>query len=140
MELKVWSPFFDLDRALRSFEFPTFESPVFRPSIDVMKKDGEIVVTAELPGIDPEQVEVSFEDDVLVIKGEKSEEKEVTEDDRYMRERTFGRFQRRIALPAGTSPDSMSAHYDKGVLTVTVKLPTESLPQARTIPIEVTTS
>jgi HSP20 family protein len=57
-----------------------------------------------------------------------------------MRERTYGAFQRRIALPTGTSPDSMTAHYDKGVLTVTVTLPVETPPQARTIPIEVTTS
>jgi HSP20 family protein len=141
MELKIWNPFFDLDRGWRAFDFPRLTTEMtefpFRPSIDMVKKDGELVVTAELAGMDPKDVEVTVDDDWLVIKGEKTEEKEISEDDRYVHERSFGKFQRRIALPSGTSPDKMVASYDKGVLTVTVTLPEESKPEPRKIEIEV---
>ena len=144
MELKLWKPFFDLDREWRAFDFPrlTAEMTGFavRPSIDLVRTDGELVVTAELPGIDPNEVEVTIADDVLTIKGEKSEEKETSEDDRYLHERSYGTFQRRIALPSGTSADKMTAHYDKGVLTVRVTLPEEAKPEARKIPVQVTGS
>jgi HSP20 family protein len=141
MELKIWNPFFDLDRGWRAFDFPRLTTELtgfaFRPSIDLVKKEGELVVTAEVPGMDPEDVEITFEDDVLVIKGEKTEEKEISEDDRYVHERSFGKFQRRIALPSGTSADKVVASYDRGVLTVTVTLPEESKPEPRKIEIEV---
>lgn len=142
MELKLWSPFLDLDRGWR-FDFPRFglgreiAEFGFRPSIDLVKEDGELAVTAELPGMDPKDIEVTIEGDVLTIRGEKSEEREISEDDRYVHERSFGKFLRRIPLPDGTSPNKMSATYDKGVLTVQVTLPTEAKPQARQIPVEV---
>ena len=142
MELKLWKPFFDLDREWRAFDFPRLTAEMtgfaFRPSIDLVKVDGELVMTAELPGLDPDDVEVTLADDVLTIKGEKSEERETTEDDLYLHERSYGKFQRRIALPSGTSPDKMTAHYDKGVLTVRVALPEETKPEARHIPVQVT--
>jgi HSP20 family protein len=141
MELKLWKPFFDLDREWRAFDLPRLTAEMtgfaFRPSIDLVKADGELVVTAELPGIDPEEVEVTLADDILTIKGEKTEEKETTEDDRYLHERSYGTFQRRIALPSGTSADKMTAHYDKGVLTVHVTLPEEAKPEAQKIPVQV---
>ena len=141
MELKLWKPFFDIDREWRAFDFPRLTAEMtgfaFRPSIDVEKTEDELVVTAELPGIDPDNVEVTLDDDVLTIKGEKSEERETSEDDRYLRERTYGSFQRRIALPTGTSADKMTANYEKGVLTVRVMLPEEAKPEARHIPVQV---
>ena len=142
MELKLWSPLFDLDREWH-FDFPRFAFGrdfgvfEFRPSIDVVKEDGELVVTAEVPGIDPNDIDVTIDGDVLTIKGEKSEEKEISEEKRYVHERSYGKFLRRIPLPDGTSADKMSAAYDKGVLTVHVTLPEEVKPQARHIPVEV---
>lgn len=142
MELKLWSPLLDLDREMR-FDFPRFgfgremAGFEFRPSIDLVREDGELVVTAELPGMDPKDIDVSIEADVLTIKGEKSEEKEISDDDRYFHERSYGKFLRRISLPDGTSPDTMSAAYDQGVLTVHVTLPKETKPQTRQIPVEV---
>jgi HSP20 family protein len=144
MELKVWSPLLDLDREWR-FDLPRFALSRelfgfdFRPSIDMVEDEGELVVTTELPGMDPAAIDVSIEGDVLTIKGEKTAETKVSEDDRYLHERSYGTFQRRIALPAGTSPDKMSATYDKGVLTVHVTLPEEKTPQALNIPVEVKT-
>lgn len=142
MELKLWSPLLDLEREWR-FDFPRFgfarEMPGFevRPSIDLVKENGELVVTAELPGMDPKDIDVSIDGGVLTIKGEKSEEKEISEGDRFVHERSYGKFLRRIAIPDGTSPDAMRAAYDKGVLTVHVTLPEETKPQTRHIPVEV---
>lgn len=135
MELKLWSPFSDLEREWR-FDFPRVFGEGFRPTIDVVKGEGELVVTAELPGIDPNDVEVALDGNYLTIKGEKSEEREVSEDDRYMHERGYGKFQRRIPLPEGVSADKIVANYDKGILTVKVTLPEEKTIAPRTIPVE----
>ena len=142
MELKLWKPFFDLDREWRAFDLPRLTEGItgfaFRPSIDVVKSDGELVVTAEVPGLDPDDVEVTLADDVLTIKGEKSEEKEVSEEDRYMHERKYGKFVRRIPVPEGVSADKITANYTKGILTVKVTLPEETKPaEPEKIPVEV---
>jgi HSP20 family protein len=139
MDLKIWSPFSDMEREWR-FDFPKFFTEVgtdFRPFLDIVKDDGELTVTAELPGIDPKDVDVALDGNYLTLKGEKSQEKEVSEDDRYVRERTYGKFHRRILLPEGVSADKISATYDKGILTVHVTLPEEKAIEPRSI--EVTT-
>lgn len=136
MELKVWSPFGDLDKEWR-FDFPRFihESIEFRPSVDVVKDDDRLVLTAELPGMTPDDVDVSLDGDILTIKGEKSDERELSEGDRYMCERTFGAFSRRITVPDGVSPESIDATFENGVLTVQVKLPEEKTSEPRRIPV-----
>jgi HSP20 family protein len=145
MELKVWTPFLDLDKEFRLFDFPRLISegrdfPI-RPSVDIVRKNGDMVVTAELPGLDPEKdIEITVDGSVLSIKGEKTEEKEISEDDRYMHERSYGKFQRRISLPGGVSPDKVTADYDKGILTVHVGLPKEKAEEHRTIPVKVKTT
>lgn len=142
MDLKIWSPFFDLEKDIRSMwdRFPSMLGEArewaFRPTTDMTREDGNLVVTAELPGIDPdEDIEITIENDVLVIKGEKSEEKEIGEEDRYLRERHYGSFERRLPLPEGVDPESIEATYDKGVLTVTVPMPEVSVEKKRSIPI-----
>nr|PZN33304.1 MAG: heat-shock protein Hsp20 [Actinomycetota bacterium] len=93
------------------------------------RTEGELVITAELPGIDPEKdVEVTVDEDYLTIKGEKTAEKEVAEDDRYVRERRYGKFVRRIPVPEGITPENVTAEYAKGVLTVRVTLPEKTEP------------
>ncbi|HLV90140.1 MAG: Hsp20/alpha crystallin family protein [Acidimicrobiales bacterium] len=134
MKLELWRPLFDLEKEWDSlFRFPRLTIDglefSFRPTMDVTRTDGELVVTAELPGIDPEKdVEVTVDEGVLTIRGEKTEETEVSEDDRYVRERRFGKFERRIPVPEGVTPDAVTAEYDKGVLTVKVRLPEETEP------------
>jgi HSP20 family protein len=134
VELKVWSPFADLEKEWR-FDFPRLLTTEFRPAIDVVKTEDQIVLTAELPGMTPDDVDVSLDGDMLIIKGEKADEREITEDDRFVRERTFGSFTRRITVPDGVTADSIEATFDNGVLTVEVKLPAERTMEPRHIPV-----
>lgn len=130
MELKLWSPWLDLERQLRSTfdrlpgllgESVEFE---FRPRVDVSKEEDSLVVTIEVPGIDPEEdLDISVEGDVLVIQGEKTAARETSEENRYLQERHYGRFERRLPLPDGVDPDRIEASYAKGVVTLTVPLP-----------------
>jgi len=144
MELKMWTPFFNMEKEMRSV-FEPFQRAFgeampfeFRPTTDVVRENGTLKVTAELPGIDPEKdVEITIEGDVLLIKGTKMATEEVTEKDRYMRERHFGSFERRIPLPDGVDPDAIKATYDKGILTVRVPMPLEADRVVRKIPISV---
>jgi HSP20 family protein len=139
MDLKIWAPFVDVDKEWR-FEIPRLlrEASGFRPSMDVVKTDGHMVVTAELPGISSDDVEVSLDGDILTIKGEKHEEKEVSEDDRYVHERSYGSFQRRITVPDGISAAAIEASFDNGVLTVEVALPEEKPAESKRIPVSTT--
>jgi HSP20 family protein len=139
MDLKIWAPFVDVDKDWR-FEIPRLlrEASGFRPSMDVVKTDGHMVVTAELPGISSDDVEVSLDGDILIIKGEKHEEKELSEADRYIHERSYGSFQRRITVPDGVSADAIEASFDNGVLTVEVALPEEKPAESKRIPVSTT--
>lgn len=134
MKLELWRPLADIEKEFDSLiRFPRFLSEraefPFNPSIDVERENGEFIVSVELPGIDPEKdVEVTLDEDYLTIKGEKSEEKEISEDDRYLHERRFGKFVRRIPVPEGVTADKIAADYAKGVLTVKVTLPEETEP------------
>lgn len=143
MKLELWRPFFELDREWDTlFRLPRFlyegREFEFHPSIDAVRTDGELKVTAELPGIDPvKDVEITVDEDFLTIKGEKTEEKEIKEEDLYLHERRFGKFMRRIPVPEGVSADKITANYADGVLTVKVTLPEEkTLSEPRSIPIE----
>jgi HSP20 family protein len=148
MDIRLWSPFLDVDKEWR-IDFPrdfprlldwpmlTGESVEFRPAIDLVKAEGELIAKVELPGIDPSDIEVSMDGDYMTITGEKHADKEESEGDRYIRERSFGRFLRRFRLPQGASADKMSAVYDKGVLTLSITLPEETEPEPHRIPVEV---
>lgn len=91
------------------------------PAIDLVEKDDAYEITAELPGLDENNVEVGFSDHTLTIRGEKSEEKEDKRKDYYLSERRYGSFQRSFQLPDGVDGDKIDARFAKGVLTV--KLP-----------------
>ncbi|TPL12889.1 Hsp20/alpha crystallin family protein [Mesorhizobium sp. B2-4-11] len=91
------------------------------PAMDLVDKDKEYEITAELPGIDQKNVEIKLANRVLTIKGEKKEEKEEKDKDYYLSERRYGSFQRSFKLPEGVDADKIEANFTKGVLTV--KLP-----------------
>lgn len=88
------------------------------PSIDVKEDDKSIVVTAELPGLDEDDVEVTFRDGVLTLKGEKRLEAEKKEDNFHITERRYGSFQRSFTVPETVDEAKIEATFDKGVLTV----------------------
>lgn len=91
------------------------------PAVDVAEKDNAYEITAELPGLDEKNIEVTLANGSLTIKGEKKEEKEEKKKDYYLKERRFGSFQRSFTLPDGVDPDKIEASFNNGVLTV--KLP-----------------
>jgi HSP20 family protein len=92
----------------------------FSPSMDVVESENEIKVSAELPGMSDEDIEVSLDRGVLTIRGEKSEEQKEEGDNYYRAERTYGSFQRSIPLPAEVKQDEVEAVFQKGVLTITL--------------------
>lgn len=106
------------------------------PSIDVAETDDKITVTAELPGIDQKEVDIAIADDVLTLKGEKKEEKEVKEKNYHRIERSYGSFQRSVRLPAGVKADEAKAAYKDGILTITVPKIEEVKPKQIKIDVE----
>lgn len=109
----------------------------FSPRVNVSENEKEIQVTAELPGIDPENVDVSLSRDVLTIKGEKKEEKKDEKDNYYRLERSYGSFARSIPLPAGlVNNDQVDANFKNGVLTITLPKREETQPTTKRISVK----
>ena len=127
--LTRWDPFRDMlsmrramDRLFdRALEPSWSESPVWDLALDVVENKDEFLVKASLPGINPDDLEITFTDNVLTIKGETKEDKEVKEEQYHLRERRQGIFSRSISLPNRVKADAIEASYDAGVLTL--KLP-----------------
>lgn len=94
-----------------SFTFPT-------PAIDVTEDDKAFKITAELPGLDQKDIDVTVANGTLTIKSEKSYEKEEKNKDRHVSERAYGSFQRSFAMPDGVDSDNIAADLAKGVLTI----------------------
>ncbi len=139
---QAWRPFESLrrevDRLFEDFDggfwrspfrVPSFEAAPFRrgettfaamPAVDVSETDKAYEITAELPGMDEKNVEVKLANGVLTIKGEKQDEKEEKKKDYYMRERSFGSFERTFAVPDGVDSDKIEASFKKGLLSVTL--------------------
>ena len=134
-ELTVWRPFReltpfgdfermrrDMDRMWDSF----FEGGTLRgeegrewlPSLDVAETKNEIVVKAEVPGLEPKDIDISLSDGLLTIKGEKKQEREEKEENYHLVERSYGSFARSIRLPNEVQSDKINASYKNGVLKI----------------------
>jgi len=87
---------------------------------DLAESDDEVVVRAELPGVDPKEVEINVNGNALTISGEKKEEHEDKHRNYHYVERQFGSFHRSVQLPAYVDPDKVEATFKNGVLTVTI--------------------
>ena len=96
------------------------------PDMDVFERNGKSVVRMDLPGIKREDIEVTIEGDMLVIRGHREEEKEVKEDAYYCAERATGEFSRAISLPEGASAADIEATYADGVLEIV--MPSKAAP------------
>lgn len=114
----------EVDRMFESFPFrlPSMRLGRFTstPPLEMTETGKSFKIMAEIPGIEPEKVEVTFEDGLLRIAGEKSEEREEDERGYRISERSYGSFERLIELPSAANPDKIHAKFKNGVLTVTV--------------------
>jgi HSP20 family protein len=99
------------------------------PRVDVEETDKEIVVKADLPGVDAKEVEISVGDGMLIMKGEKKEEREEKKKNYHAVERFVGKFYRELLLPPGADADKISATSAKGVITVTIPKKAEAQPK-----------
>jgi HSP20 family protein len=91
------------------------------PAVDATTKNGDLVIRAELPGVKPEDVDISLHGNVLTISGERKAEQEEERGGYYVRERRYGSFSRSFTLPQGTDESKVQARYEHGVLEVTVE-------------------
>jgi HSP20 family protein len=115
----VWIP----TSAIRRWRRPWMPDE-WVPDIDILEREGKLVVRADLPGVKREDVEVRVEGETLVIHGHRHEETEINEKDYHHSERRTGTFTRTLALPEASSPEAIEATYKDGVLEITVPKPT----------------
>ena len=99
------------------------------PHVDVAETDKAVVVKADLPGVDPKDIEITMHDGSLSIKGEKKEEREEKHKNYHRMERFVGKFFRTITMPEGVDEENVSASTAKGVITVTVPKKPGTLPK-----------
>lgn len=108
----------------------------FTPAVDVYEKDGNVIVETPLAGVDPKDVEVSFENGSVVIKGKTERKSEVDEKNFYRKEMRYGSFYRRVPLPAAVKEDKAEATSENGVLKVVVPKAAQA-PKAKKIAVKV---
>jgi HSP20 family protein len=127
------------DNFFRGFELEPFESHMgaFTPKVDVNETDKEIKISAELPGMDEKDIDVSLLNDMLTIKGEKKEEKEDKGKDYYRVERSYGSFSRTIPIPVDVETDKVEAKFKKGVLNITLPKTAKAVAEAKKIAVKV---
>ncbi len=144
-ELTKWEPFREVSRLRREMDrlWEDFFGPGPRPprpwseewvpAVDVAEAPDKVTVKAEVPGLDPKEIDISLVGDVLTIKGEKKSEREEKKENYHLVERSYGSFSRALRLPAAVDADKIEANYDKGVLTVTCPKKEPVKPKAITI-------
>ena len=144
--IQGWNPFREMEHFRRDFDevFDRFlgrgkrtgrESSTVEPAIESYVEGDKMVVRADLPGIDPKNVEITVTGDLLTIKGSREDQREKKERNFVFKEVSYGSFERSITLPAGVKAEDIKASYKDGVLELTAPAPKEL--SARKVPIEV---
>ncbi len=129
MDLVRFDPFSFLSEMDRLFERGVTATPTWAPRIDAFDREKELVIRVEVPGVKPEDVDVTMEDRTLTISGKRQFE-ETTEQGGYHRREIFvGEFKRTLVLPEGLNADEITAKAEDGILTVTVPRRPEVLPR-----------
>ncbi len=109
----------------RFFDWKPFGSgsdvSVWRPALDVSETPKEILIRAELPGMDPKEINISLRDNVLTVQGERKQEKEEKDENYHRVERSYGSFARSFRLPAEVESEKVDAAYKDGILTIKLK-------------------
>jgi HSP20 family protein len=111
---RLWDRFFGETPLARPFV------DEWQPSADITETKDAIVVKAELPGMEPKDIDVTLSGDILTIRGEKETEEEKKDEKYHYTERYRGSFERSFRMPAEIEPDKVEAAFDKGILTVTL--------------------
>jgi HSP20 family protein len=147
MAIVRWEPLRDLmtsqrgiDRLFKEAFTPFYDegessTRTWAPPVDIYETENDIVLKAELPGMDPKDVEVKVEDNTLYLKGERKFEKEVRNENYHRVERSYGSFARSFSLPNSISAEKVKAEFKDGLLTLTLPKREEAKP--RTIKIDV---
>lgn len=147
-----WRPFMgvierDMDRMLDDFFgrrtrpwwperwFRTDELDVRAPAVDMFEEKDDIVIKAEIPGMDKDNIQVNLTDHTLTIKGEKKKEEEVKEENYFRSERSYGTFLRTVELPRDVHADKVKATFKNGVLEV--RMPKTEEAKAKEIKVKV---
>jgi HSP20 family protein len=130
MAIIKWDPFRDIvtlrDRMNRLFEDMTtlrgeekdFAASSWAPAVDIYETENEVVLTAEIPGVDEKGIEIKVEDNTLTLKGERKFEKETKEENYHRIERAYGSFSRSFSLPTYVDLDKIEAEHENGVLKI----------------------
>lgn len=125
----MFTPFERLVRPFRGID-----REAWMPTVDMFEEGEELIVRADLPGVEPKDVKVMLEKDILTIQGERRHDKKIEEENYFSREAMYGKFVRRIALQPGLKPEDMKASFKNGVLEV--RLPRIKEPAPKEIPIQ----
>jgi HSP20 family protein len=128
----------EMENALRAFDQNSLSPDIGAgaPAINVAETKDAFEVTAELPGVDEKDIKVSLDDNQLVISGEKKAESTKEEKDWHVQERSYGSFYRSMSLPFEPEDGAVNAHFDKGVLHLTIKKPAKAIKTTKTIDIK----
>ncbi|MDF1498708.1 MAG: Hsp20/alpha crystallin family protein [Patescibacteria group bacterium] len=138
MDIIKWSPFRDIDKFFDQDDFFPVIPAISRkskPAIDIYQTKEDVVAEVALAGVDPNDVKVSVEDDVLTVKGEMKKEKETKEKDYYCKEIRSGSFMRSMSLPSHVKADRAQAESKNGVLKITI--PKDERKMLKEIPIKI---
>jgi HSP20 family protein len=131
-----WHPIADLSELVDQALSRLGDGNGWNPRIDVVKREGELILRADLPGVKPDEIKVEVEDGVLTVTGE-HEQKTEEKKERYLRrERRWGSFSRSMALPEGVKSDDIEATTTDGVLELRIPVPAPKEKPAKTVKVE----
>lgn len=142
MPLIRWDRPNDLFRLRNEFDrmferaFRRLPGGPWEPSVDFFERGNELVLRAELPGVDPKDVDVTVTEDSVILKGELRHEDRVNRDGYYHSERRYGTFARQVALPAEVRPEAARADFRNGILEVTIPKTEEARARSFKVPIK----
>ncbi len=126
MALIIWEPFGDIDRFFEDLPSLAFPKMGWDLAVDVYEKDNNVIAEMNLPGIDPEKIDISVEDNYLRVTGSREESKEEKQKHYYSKEIRRGSFERMVRLPATVQKSKVTAEYKNGGLTITLPKTTET--------------
>jgi len=129
MRLVHWDPFEDLMQLNRRFQPATSARSAWSPAVDIFEKGEELLIRAEVPGVERDSIDVKVEDNTLILSGERVRETEDEDTQAYRRERVYGSFVRSFSLPKTVDATRISAAYKNGVLEISLPKAEEAKPR-----------